>query len=994
MANISLDIKANTQKALGEFKKLSRELDNKFLVQGLKLDVVKSAFRDITKQFDAAVGEQGFKAEANAQQLRRNLALNLVSLKRFSGDVSNALSKDIIESLRGLQAEGKITEDSLRQSLDVAAFFDFEGSEAERKSALKKITRDYAIFAKETKNLFDSSDAGLIKRVVTGQASIDELFGVDFGSGGAVANRLREIIREQTNGADLASIDPKRRGQLASRILEVFTNDPVIAKLRADVKRENPFLFLEELREQLFSPEGVFGVARQINNGIIKNFDNQDVERNLLQVTGKLLRTIFDKEKGLFAILNNTLKEVFGGGFDVLNIIVSGVELFTTGLEKLGEFFQSASFKKFLNIFVPIQEAFDGISSEGFQFDRESINGFITTFFEALRNLIKYVSDYIANIDKAELGAILGNLVSQIGQTLASLVPLVFNVIGAAIQTISSDGLLTGLGIGAGALGITKLVSSINKLLGGDGLTDTILRSVRNRVRGGNGRDQVTGQRVTGFQSNVLRYLDLILRQLGGGTFFGPEEPPDTSGRRRRSDRSDRTRRGERVGRDGRTSRERARDMRNSRFRRQRNNFRSRTANLTNNLRSRFTEITRNRGRTAYSSPIGPLQVNSVEPWARRGARDPIASRGGQLYTPRLESSVVRDRFFDARNAMSPYSSQQGFLRGGIGFNKGNALNRATIGTESADVASRFASRYGTRGILSRGAGRLGRLGGPVVGGLLTAFSIASLFGGSANASEMEGMTQEEKNEERRARDRQVIGGLAGIAGGAAGGALLGSAFGPVGTVLGGIIGGFVGEEAVKALSDPVIDGIGNFGRAIGDWFVGLWERAKGLFGKAVEGIVGFFGEEGPIQSTWRFFMDIPNKIGKLISEGWDHVGQALNDVPRLLLMTALGPLLGPAAGFLVDRLQGRALGGAGRGLTLVGENGPELVNLGSGSVVYPMTSFRGPNREGRGTTINNVTININAPGAELFANELSSIIVDRLDELYEEERALSGSIA
>jgi hypothetical protein len=285
-------------------------------------------------------------------------------------------------------------------------------------------------------------------------------------------------------------------------------------------------------------------------------------------------------------------------------------------------------------------------------------------------------------------------------------------------------------------------------------------------------------------------------------------------------------------------------------------------------------------------------------------------------------------------------------------------------------------------------------LGGPVVGGLLTAFSLASLFGGSANASEMEGMTQEEKNEERRARDRQVIGGLAGIAGGAAGGALLGSAFGPVGTVLGGIIGGFVGEEAVKALSDPVIDGIGNFGRAIGDWFVGLWERAKGLFGKAVEGIVGFFGEEGPIQSTWRFFMDIPNKIGKLISEGWDLVAQALNDVPRLLLMTALGPLLGPAAGFLVDRLQGRALGGAGRGLTLVGENGPELVNLGSGSVVYPMTSFRGPNREGRGTTINNVTININAPGAELFANELSSIIVDRLDELYEEERALSGSIA
>lgn len=997
MANISLDIKANTQKALGEFKKLSRELDNKFLVQGLKLDVVKSAFRDITKQFDAAVGEQGFKTAESGAQLRRSLALNLVTLKRFSGDVANAVSKDLQSSLRSLQAEGKIAGEAVKEALNAAAFFDFAGGEAERRAALKSFTNDFALFAQQTKNLFGSSDAGKIQRILTGQSNVDELFGLDFSAGGAVANRLNQLIRERVGGiANLSSIDPKRRSQIAAEIIKEFRNSPEYKIAQEEFQREQPFAALRLELQGLFSPEGAFGALRELP-GELKEFGtDKSIPRTLLAATGKLLRTIFDREKGLFAILNNTLKEVFGGGFDVLNIIVSGAELLTTGLEKLGEFFQSASFKKFLNIFVPIQEAFDGISSEGFQFDRESINGFITTFFEALRNLIKYVSDYIANIDKAELGAILGNLVSQIGQTLASLVPLVFNVIGAAIQTISSDGLLTGLGIGAGALGITKLVSSINKLLGGDGLTDTILRSIRNRVRGGNGRDQVTGQRVTGFQSNVLRYLDLILRQLGGGTFFGPEEPPDTSGRRRRrrSDRSDRTRRGERVGRDGRTSRERARDMRNSRFRRQRNNFRSRTANLTNNLRSRFTEITRNRGRTAYSSPIGPLQANSVEPWARRGALDPIASKGGQLYTPRLESSVVRDRFFDARNAMSPYSSQQGFLRGGIGFNKGNALNRATIGTESADVASRFASRYGTRGILSRGAGRLGRLGGPVVGGLLTAFSLASLFGGSANASEMEGMTQEEKNEERRARDRQVIGGLAGIAGGAAGGALLGSAFGPVGTVLGGIIGGFVGEEAVKALSDPVIDGIGNFGRAIGDWFGGLWERAKGLFGKAVEGIVGFFGEEGPIQSTWRFFIDIPNKVGKLISEGWDLVGQALNDVPRLLLMTTLGPLLGPAAGFLVDRLQGRALGGAGRGLTLVGENGPELVNLGSGSVVYPMTSFKGPNREGRGTTINNVTININAPGAELFANELSSIIVDRLDELYEEERALSGSIA
>ena len=49
MANVALDIRANTAKALGEFKKLSRELDNKFLVQGLKLDVVKNALEVSTE---------------------------------------------------------------------------------------------------------------------------------------------------------------------------------------------------------------------------------------------------------------------------------------------------------------------------------------------------------------------------------------------------------------------------------------------------------------------------------------------------------------------------------------------------------------------------------------------------------------------------------------------------------------------------------------------------------------------------------------------------------------------------------------------------------------------------------------------------------------------------------------------------------------------------------------------------------------------------------
>jgi hypothetical protein len=78
--------------------------------------------------------------------------------------------------------------------------------------------------------------------------------------------------------------------------------------------------------------------------------------------------------------------------------------------------------------------------------------------------------------------------------------------------------------------------------------------------------------------------------------------------------------------------------------------------------------------------------------------------------------------------------------------------------------------------------------------------------------------------------------------------------------------------------------------------------------------------------------------------------------------------------------------------MTLVGENGPELVNLGSGSVVTPMTSFAGLGLSQRGSTsqpINNIVINVNAPGADEFAEQLSFDVIKKLDEMLEEEKTL-----
>ena len=129
--------------------------------------------------------------------------------------------------------------------------------------------------------------------------------------------------------------------------------------------------------------------------------------------------------------------------------------------------------------------------------------------------------------------------------------------------------------------------------------------------------------------------------------------------------------------------------------------------------------------------------------------------------------------------------------------------------------------------------------------------------------------------------------------------------------------------------------------------------------------------------------MDIPSKIQGFISSGWDFLSGVLKDIPKNLLMGVFGPL-GAGAGFIIDKLQGRALGGAGRGLTLVGENGPEYVDFGTGSVAYPMSSITGA-RVGQ-RIVNqpiSIIVNVNAPGANEFANQLTDKVIDELNRQF-----------
>lgn len=1018
MANIALDIKANTSKALGEFKKLSRELDNKFLVQGLKLDVVKNAFKQINREFESSVGEQGFGLAESTNQIQRSAAANLAALNKLSVDASLKLTKSLKSNLQELQAEGRITGEAVKEALGSAGFFEFGGSEAEISAQFNAFTQKFAKFATDSKDIFSESGAGQLQKVITGRADVGSLYGLDFGLGGGGGNLIADYFRTTGGVENFNNLSAEVRTQVIKQFFEDAedTNTKLgefFDKANKQARADDPFRYIQRDIQALFSPKGIFGPLKVIENSLgeakIKNFDGTEVDRNLIQVTARLIRTIFDKDKGLFAVLFKEIGDALGvNPENILAPILNGVEFFTSVLEKLRDFFQSPAFKKILTIFEPLKKAIDGVENKNLTaITPDELNGLVDGVFESVRAAFTKLAGFIRNIDVSTIGSIVGNLINEIVKTLPSIIRAAAAGIGKAIEAIGAilsevdDGAIGGIlaavldGLGeiivksipvilliivkafealAGAFTQTGLAGKVlifgaiteffTRIFTGQGAISKILEPIRNGFARifekftPAGRDRGKGlidSRFSGFEGRVVAQLNTIIRLLGGKPLTdgpGGSAPSSSSGRGR-----DGPRRGT-PGRDGRTARERARNIQRIR------NSRGITGNVPrirggkpfgrglDLAQSLFRNLRINQ--SAYTNPIGPLPLSSQAPWA--------AAPGGG-FTPLLQSAARPGKFTQARNAV------EGFSRG---------------------VAGRASSALS--GVARKAGGALKRV--PLLGPLVAGLRIASILGTpGAKAEELEGLTPEEKREQKRQEERQktrgVLGVLGGVAGGAAGGAAIGTLVGgPVGTLIGGVIGGILGEEAVKFLSDPIIDGITDFGKEIGSVLSGLWQGTTQVFGDGWKSVTAFFGPEGPIQSTFRFITELPGNMVDGIKTGFENIKEKITSLPETIWNSITK---GFGSRDNDDPVTKRFLGGAGRGMTLVGENGPELVNLGSGSVVTPMTSFAGLGLSQGGSTrqpINNIVINVNAPGANEFANQLSEQVLEKIEDMYKETRS------
>ena len=155
----------------------------------------------------------------------------------------------------------------------------------------------------------------------------------------------------------------------------------------------------------------------------------------------------------------------------------------------------------------------------------------------------------------------------------------------------------------------------------------------------------------------------------------------------------------------------------------------------------------------------------------------------------------------------------------------------------------------------------------------------------------------------------------------------------------------------------------------VANWFGGIFRGAWSAIKSAMSPIIGFF------QGTWNGIVGIFKGIGSAVSNA---VGGAVKGAVNGALSVAEGAingfidLINGAIG-IINNIPGSKIGKVGKvsfgrlaagtnfsdeGMHLVGENGPELVNLPRGSRVVPAQRTANAIADSRGRGDVNITVN------------------------------------
>jgi hypothetical protein len=1077
--SVVLDIRANTTRALNEFKKFSSQLDNKFLVSGLKLDVVRSALGQINREFQKAIGEQGLQAGASLRAAENQAAMLLGTFKGVGVEASRAITEQFSQSFNQIAVQAGGTAKDVQKALSATAFISTNLSEDLRKQLSEGMMK-FQIDAKRA-GLGEEYSA-VIQRYLAGQVSARDLIqtgnplesriGAELsraaGTDGILANaeqRSRAVLRAQQEGP----------GSLAEELRE--------GAERADWGRS----VLEQLNAKLFNPrEGIFGSLREVTLAI-------GDKTSIFRETRKLIESVFGRQ-GFFVNFFAQIGKIFGIE-DPLAVVIKGVRWLTRQFNKLTRFLESPMVqgivglaqKTIQGVVTFFTDIYNQVSSYLQSEEGQQVTTKITAFFanlfraiddtvkagdwdpskiqEAIRKVgtdvrafIRNVGESFRNLDIKQQGnfvlEIIGTLVEEIARTIGA-------VISEGIKTIFSE---RGLSVLMGLVGV------INK-----GLTGFFSEIFGNGFGGILGA-VVTGGVVLAFGKKitlaVVAFGAKLIAALPGSSLitraFGSLPRAILTLGRNLTSSALRL-----VGLSALAERVRVPLAAGVGTNRSAVSALGTTQTFQRQVVFYLTRIAGcvcvpgfSRGGGKGSTPIIGSTARGRATVSSLGGPKPVRPTQPVLF-PQDGPAVLRSR----DRIMRPRPSTGG------GRGLGSMLGQTLFGTGRSDamsarpmygfgtedrrnIAARFNRRYGsggTRAVFGRGLGggkaALAGLGLAAVGvGGLSLFGGGSARAGelpkeyqeelesikaqqkmereelmqmggsrgeiealqsqqSAEISQLREQLAKESKQEGRENTKGLLGIGTGLAGGWAGGkagagigAMVGGPWGAaIGGVVGGLAGAMLGEEAVKLLSDGVLDSIGDVARKVGRFFT---ETVPSKWNSAFEAIGNWIGV-----TRTRVVNFFTKTVPELFSNGLRVLGV---EIPRSLINFGrrlgtsmldsvakfdLGDVLKNTWEFIKNTAQSvtgtRSLGGnayVGRNL-LVGEHGPEVFTPTTNGTIIPNHALTTASSSSQPISVSaNFNINLNASGA-MTTNDLEALRGPILAILEEAWSDVSSSI-
>jgi len=543
ISNLRLNVTANTARALADFNKFSRSLDNKFLISGLKLDVVRNALSQINRDFQRAIGEQGLASASSLRAAQNQAALLTQTFKGFASESALSITQNIGTALNNVAIRAGGTMKDVQKTLAATPFIDINLSEDLR----NKLAKGILSFQRDMRRAgLGENFGGLAQQFLMGQATGMQML----NSGDAMQSFLGSQIIKRVGGEGML-YSPEER----TRVLSDILNDPEIIKQLSEMaKRAAGFrIILEDLNTQLFNSEsGVFGALKKV-------IDRTGKSTTMFDEVYKLVDQVFGPN-GMFRAIFSSIQEIFGIG-DPMRPFIDAIQFVTRIFNDLTAYFESSGFKDILvmvrETFGRVGEMFKGVYDQirGGTFDSEDITQVIIEIGTNMRQYIKNIGEGIRNLDDDEaigfVSDIAGTLFEEVGKTAIVLIRELFATLVDKAPEIASS-VLPALNKGInnlldeafggfskvikpllatlpGPLGMIARASMITDVTGGQGGLGLLGAVAPFMLAGGGGLAGAAGRVMTGTGRGATAFrtmglglagLDPTLSLLGG---FAPQ---------------------------------------------------------------------------------------------------------------------------------------------------------------------------------------------------------------------------------------------------------------------------------------------------------------------------------------------------------------------------------------------------------------------------------------------------------------------------------------